>query len=508
MRSLSRLAAPAAAVLVLAACTSAPGSHPTGGAPPSGRPPGSLTGYYHQRLAWRPCHKVFQCARLLVPFDYRRPGWRRFSLPVIRLRASGPARRIGSLVVNPGGPGGSGVQFALAATAVVSAAARARFDVVGFDPRGVAGSVPAIRCVSDHELDVLLALPAPGAGERIGAFVAATKAFDAGCARESGALLPYVGTANAARDMDVLRAALGDAKLTYLGKSYGTYLGAWYAKLFPRHVRALVLDGPVDPTLPALAVSVVQAQGFQVALRSFITNCVARPDCPLGHGVSVATATGRLQALLNRTMSTPLSSRIPGQPTADSALIQTGVASALYTTAYWKFLRLGLAQAFSGDGTVMVALADALAERSPNGHYSNLIAANTAISCADRPYPRSVGAYAAAAAAAAKAAPQFGASDVWGGLNCAFWPVRPTATFGRAPVGAGAPPILVIGTTRDPATPYPWARALARDLASGVVLGWNGDGHTAYMRGSACVDAAVDNYLINLVPPRSGRVCP
>jgi pimeloyl-ACP methyl ester carboxylesterase len=507
MRSLRRLAAVAAAALALAACTSSPASHPARGPAPTRRPPGTLAGYYHQRLAWHPCHKVFQCARLLVPFDYQRPAWRRFSLPVIRLRASNPAHRIGSLVMNPGGPGGSGVQFALAATAVVSAAARARFDVVGFDPRGVAGSLPAIRCVSDHELDVLLALPAPGAGERLGPFVAATKAFDAGCARESGALLPYVGTANAARDMDVLRAALGDAKLTYLGKSYGTYLGAWYAKLFPRHVRALVLDGPVDPTLSALAMSTIQAEGFQVALRSFITDCVARPNCPLGHGVSVATATGRLQALLNRTVTAPLSSRIPGQPTADSALILTGVASSLYTTAYWKYLRLGLARAFSGDGTVMVALADALAERSINGHYSNLIPADTAISCVDRPYPRAVGVYAAAAATAAKAAPQFGASDVWGGLNCAFWPVRATAAFGKTPVAAGAPPILVVGTTRDPATPYQWARALAGDLASGVVLGWNGDGHTAYMRGSACVDTAVDNYLINLVPPRSGRVC-
>src|SRR5262249_52691341 len=215
---------------------------------PGGPPPVTLAGYYAQKLRWRPCDHGFQCARLLVPFDYQRPGWRRFSLPVIRLPDTRPRSRIGSLVVNPGGPGASGVQYALEARSQVSAAVRARFDVVGFDPRGVAGSIPAVHCLTDAQLDRYFATSGtPGKTAQLASVVTESTVVDRGCQEHSGALLPYVGTANAARDMDVLRAALGDAKLTYFGKSYGTYLGTWYAQLFPAHVRALVLDGAVDP---------------------------------------------------------------------------------------------------------------------------------------------------------------------------------------------------------------------------------------------------------------------
>ena len=261
---------------LLAACSAGSAPHSTSPASPSGRAypsgpplgpagplPTTLAGYDAQKLRWRPCDHGFQCARLLVPFDYQRPGWRRFSLPVIRLAATGPGARIGSLVVNPGGPGGSGVQYALGARSEISAAVRARFDVVGFDPRGVGGSMPVVHCLSDAELDRFFATSdTPGNTAQRAAVVSESKLFARGCEKQSGALLPYVGTANAARDMDVLRAALGDAKLTYLGKSYGTYLGTWYAQLFPSHVRALVLDGAVDPAEPSLEQNLVQAQGF------------------------------------------------------------------------------------------------------------------------------------------------------------------------------------------------------------------------------------------------------
>jgi pimeloyl-ACP methyl ester carboxylesterase len=507
-------AAATAAAVLMAACSS---GAPHGGASPSrsglhpvasvvpGRMPSTLAGYYAQKLHWAACHRDFQCARLEVPFDYRRPAWRRFSLPVIRLPATDPRQRIGSLVVNPGGPGGSGVDYALQARRQVSAAVRARFDVVGFDPRGVAGSIPAIHCLTGRQLDAFVATnTAPTTAAERARVISETKLFVRGCEQHSGALLPYVGTASAARDVDVLRAALGDRKLTYLGKSYGTFLGTWYATLFPTHVRALVLDGAVDPEESAFGMNVVQAQGFQVALRAFTADCLRRTNCPLGHGGTVSAAIGRVQALLDRAARTPLHSDISGQP-GDSALLLNGIAAALYSKTYWTYLREGLAGAFAGNGTVLVILGDLLVERHRNGQYSNLIEAETAVDCIDRPWPRSLAAWRSAAAGAAKAAPQFGASIMWSSLQCAYWPVRPAPPISLR--GTQAPPILVVGTTRDPATPFRWARALAGDLRSGVLLGWNGDGHTAYMMGSSCVDTAVDRYLINLSPPRDGTMC-
>jgi pimeloyl-ACP methyl ester carboxylesterase len=516
---LARRAAPAAVVLaatmVFAGCsyTRASGggssaSPRAGGigraANPAGPAPATLARYYAQKLHWIPCDNGCQCARMLVPFDYQRPGWRRFSLPVIKLPASRPRQRIGSLIVNPGGPGGSGIEYALQARSQVSPAVRARFDVVGFDPRGVGLSRPAVTCLSGPQLDKYFATnDEPATSAQLATVMSESRLFARGCQRRSGALLPWVGTANAARDMDVLRAVLGDRKLTYLGKSYGTYLGTWYAQLFPAHVRALVLDGAVNPAESAMAMNITQAEGFEVALRSFTASCVRQAGCPLGRG-SVSTAIRKLQALLSRTVTRPLASSIRGQP-ADSAMILNGVAAALYSKSYWPYLRSGLTAAFRGDGTIMVELGDLLLERSPSGHYSNLTAVNTAVNCVDRPWPRSLRVWELAAAAAEKAAPQFGAPIVWGSLPCAYWPVR------AAPVpplhAAGAPPILVVGTTRDPATPFRDARALAAELRSGVLLGWNGDGHTAYREGSACVDSAVDNYLISLKLPASGTIC-
>jgi pimeloyl-ACP methyl ester carboxylesterase len=485
--------------------TATPSSSQTAAAGPApASPPTTLAGYYAQKLRWRPCEHGFECARLLVPFDYQRPAWHRFSLPVIKLPASDPPQRIGSLVLNPGGPGGSGVQYALAARSVVSPAVRARFDVVGFDPRGVGGSVPAIHCLTGPQMDTYLQTnDNPVTPAQLATVVGQSKLFVQGCERRSGTLLPYVGTRNAARDMDILRAALGDAKLTYLGKSYGTYLGAWYAQEFPSHVRAMVLDGAVDPGQPAVTGNIVQAKGFEVALRAFTANCVRMAGCPLGNG-TVSAGINRLQGLLNRTASKPLTSMIPGQP-ATSPLLLEGVVAALYLKSFWKYLRAGLSDAFAGNGSVLVELGDLEVERSSNGQYSNLVDAETAVDCVDRPWPQSLAVWRSAARAAQAAAPQFGAADMWGSLPCAYWPVPAPAAV---PLHAkGAPPILVIGTTRDPATPFQQARALARDLSSGVLLAWNGDGHTAYRMGSTCIDSAVDKYLITLAPPRNGTLC-
>ena len=492
-------AAAAVALACLTGCTTAAAP-----APAASQEPTTLAAYYAQRLDWQPCDGGFQCAELVVPFDYAQPDGRRFTLPVIKLPAADPAHRIGALVVNPGGPGGSGAAYALGAAQEFPAAVLARFDIVGFDPRGAGASQPALNCENGPQLDTFFGTDdEPADPAQLARVVAASKQFAARCERNSAALLPYVGTPNAARDLDVLRAALGESGLTYLGKSYGTYLGAWYAQLFPHRVRALVLDGAVDPAASSLAATVAQAQGFQVAFGSFAAWCLGAAGCPLAGSVTGAEA--KVEALITRANSAPLASRLGDGQVADGAMLLYGVADALYSRSSWPTLEVALASAFAGDGTGLLELANQLYGRNPNGTYSTLASAVTAIDCLDRPWPRSLGPWQAAASAAAKAAPLFGAALVWGSLTCAYWPVP---SYPQPQIrAAGAPPILVVGTLRDPATPYRWAQALAADLASGVLLGWNGDGHTAYGEGSACVDTIVNDYLIDLAVPRSGTVC-
>ena len=494
----------------LAACSGTPAAR-SGGSPgrsasagPGG--PDTVAGYYAQKLRWTPCDNGFQCARLLVPFDYSRPAWKRFSLPVIRLPAAGPGRRIGDLVVNPGGPGGSGVQYALQARSEISPAVLDRFDIVGFDPRGVGGSQPAVHCMTGPQLDRYFGTTVtPATKAQLATVVAEAKLFASECERNSGPLLPYVGTENGARDLDVLRAALGQPRLTYLGKSYGTFLGAWYAQLFPRRVRALVLDGALDPDATSADINLTQAQGFETALRSFTANCMAQAHCPLGRTGGTAAGIARLQRLLDRATRTPLANDLGDGRAADGALLLEGVIAALYSRSFWPTLRSALTEAFGGNGTLLIQLADALWQRSPSGSYSNEADANVAVNCIDRPWPGNLPVWRVAAATAQRAAPQFGGAAVWSSLPCAFWPVQaaPPAKI----TAAGAPPILVVGTTRDPATPFRWAQALARDLKSGVLLGRNGDGHTAYMMGSSCVDGIVNSYLISGTVPRSGTIC-
>ncbi|HWN62515.1 MAG TPA: alpha/beta hydrolase, partial [Streptosporangiaceae bacterium] len=300
----------AACAVALTACSGAP-------APAPAAEPGTLAAYYAQHLNWQPCDGGFECAQFVVPFDYAKPDGPRFTLPVVKRPAADPAHRVGALVINPGGPGGSGAQYALGARLEFPAAVLARFDIVGFDPRGAGASQPALNCENGPQLDTFFATDdEPSDPAQLARVVAASKQFAARCERNSAALLPYVGTPNAARDMDVLRAALGESRLTYLGKSYGTYLGAWYAQLFPHRVRALVLDGSVDPATSSLDATIAQAQGFQGAFGSFAAWCLAAPGCPLGGspvgspGGSVAGAEAKVDALVTRANSAPLGSRL------------------------------------------------------------------------------------------------------------------------------------------------------------------------------------------------------
>ena len=422
---------------------------------------------------------------------------------MIRLPAQGDGPRIGSLLVNPGGPGGSGIEYARYARYLFPAQVRARFDIVGFDPRGVGSSTP-VRCLSDAELDALIAAPAvPRTPAQTAEVVAASRHFGAACQAKNGELLAHVGTVDSARDMDVLRAALGEAKLTYLGKSYGTFLGVKYAELFPGRIRGLVLDGALDPALTGARLNEVQASGFEANLRDFLSSCARNGGCPLGSTAAAATAElDRLLAALERSPLPAAGNRRLGP---GPALL--GLAAGLYSPQNgWPRLSAALAAAEKGDGAKLLGLTDSLTDRDPGGHYSNEVEANAAINCLDRPWPTSLPAIAASAVSAARTAPHFGAGLVYSSLPCAYWPVPPVEM--PHPVRAtGAPRILVVGTTGDPATPYVWSQALAGQLDSGVLLTFEGDGHTAYGRGSSCVDSAVNRYLIELRAPPAGQVC-
>lgn len=520
-----------AALALAAGCTSA-APEPEGGAPTtlpaqtapvptSASDPASdpaLARFYDQEVDWVPCGEVLQCTAVTVPVDWSAPEGPTLQVAVSKVPATDPDRRLGSLVVNPGGPGASGVDFVGEDGAqAASEDVRERYDVVGFDPRGVGRSDP-VDCVSDAELDTYLAedvdtsTPAGRAEAEQRA-----RAFAAGCAADAGALLGHVDTPSVARDMDVLRAVLGEERLDYLGKSYGTLLGAEYARQLPQRVGRVVLDGALDPASSAADVTVGQARGLESSLRAFVTACLAGevPDCPLeGAGdvgddppdAAVDAGTAQVADLLRQTAEQPL-------PTADPArdltqpLAATGVVTPLYDEALWPTLATALDVAFSGDGTALLALADAYAGRRPDGSYaSNLLEAFTAVNCLDYPDDPDATADDALARRLLEAAPTFAETLVGDDLTCDVWPVPAVRT--PAPVTAeGSAPILVVGTTGDPATPYEWAQALADELSAGTLLTYDGEGHTAYLRGSSCVDGAIDAYLLDGVLPGNDATC-
>jgi pimeloyl-ACP methyl ester carboxylesterase len=442
-------------------------------------------------LAWQPCDDGFECAVLPVPLDRDDPT-RTVDLAVTRRLTADPAMRLGSLVVNPGGPGASAVEFLQRAWQQVPEPVRARFDLVAYDPRGV-GRSAAVRCASTAELDAYHALdPSPDDAQELQAYLDGQLRFTQGCAARSGELLPHVSTDVAARDMDRLRASLGDERLTYLGYSYGTSLGASYLQQFPERVRAMVLDGGIDPSLTWDELVGGQARGFDAALAAFLADCEAT-RCAFRRA-----AEGDLTAAFDRVAAAVEQAPLPasGGRTVGPGEFSLGVGAGLYSRATgWPALAQGLAEAASGTGRTLLALSDAYLERTDDG-YANLVAANFAVNCLDRPWPRETAPYLALAERLRADAPRFGPAIALSGLGCGVWPVAATDT--PVPVRAeGAAPVVVIGTTRDPATPYAWSQALADQLASGVLVTYEGDGHTVYRSGAPdCVREPVNNYLV------------
>lgn len=485
-------AAPALLSLLAVVSTGLPVT--AAGAAPGSRPA------LRASLTWRQCHSAtVQCATLRVPLDYAHPKGRQISLALERFRAT-TRRRVGSLLVNPGGPGASGLELAESARQVFPSKLLARFDIVGWDPRGVGKSAP-VHCRRD--LDPVFHLDySPDTPGEEQALADASKQLAESCSKASGALLANVSSSNTARDMDRIRAALGEKKLTYLGFSYGTYLGTLYADRFPKRVRALVLDGAVDPALTAEQTAIQQAAGLDKALNAFFAECRAEKSCPFYSGGNPAKAYDQLVARVERQPLDGGGGRKVGPGEFD-----LGVATTLYAGREgWSLLAGALAEAQRGDGSALLEFSDEYVGRDASGNYDNSQPAFWSIGCLDTPSPAGVAGFEAVAKQAAAVAPHFGPSTVNLGLVCAFWPFPPVGKPGPIPA-KGAPPILVVGTKDDPITPVAWAQGLAGELDSGHLLLTEGEGHSAFGRLNACVDNAVIAYLVSLKLPSDGLVC-
>ena len=449
-------------------------------------------------LQWSNCGGRAECATLQVPLDWDKPSGETIEIAVIRYPARKPDQRIGVLMANPGGPGGSAIDFLRAWQSILAPDIRDRFDLVAFDPRGVGESTP-ILC-HDRLQELVAVDPDPDTEAEWQEAERVAKAFADDCAAAAGRLLPHVGTKDVARDMDALRAALGEEQLTYVGYSYGTTLGAVYADLFPGRVRAFVLDGGTDQSLDYETLAVTQMVGFERALQAYLDDCAAR-RCPLGRD-------GNPRAALDRVIALAEQAPIPA-PGADRPAgpgeVQLGIIAALYSTSYWNQLTQALVRALAGDGTGLVQLTDQYLLRNPDGSYPNLIEANYAVNSVDSVCPKDPRAYRAMADRFAKIAPTFGRSAATSGLVCAYWAAPPDPL--GVPRAAGSAPILVIATTNDPATPYEWGKALSEQLENAVLLTYRGNGHTIYAQGNACVDEVVNAYLLNLALPAAGTTC-
>jgi pimeloyl-ACP methyl ester carboxylesterase len=479
-------------------------SEPTTTTTPSTQPLSGqgISKYYNQRVDWADCGSGFLCATILVPLDYNKPNGSSITLSVVKRPADDQDAREGSLLVNPGGPGGSGVSYAENADSVFDQTLLDHFDIIGFDPRGVGASTP-VECLDDAGLDQLLAAdPDPDTPAEVTANTDLLRNFGRQCLKHSGALLGHVSTVEAAKDMDILRALVGDPQINYFGASYGTYLGATYANLFPRQVGRMVLDGAVDPALSPHQAGLTQAKGFQTALDAYVDDCIGQPDCPLGSDREAALQ--KISELLDQLDRHPLPTDDPRRLTEGLGFL--GIILPLYVKDYWPVLTQGLAQAFDGNGSVLLSLADAYANRGPDGYEDNSDEVIYAVSCLDHPDSISVAQVRRSIPAYERAASVFGRVFAWSEYGCSQWPIKPKTR--AAPLHAhGAGPILVVGTTRDPATPYKEAVALASELDSGVLLSRDGDGHTAYGMGNSCIDNAIDSYLVDGRVPPNNKMC-
>ncbi len=466
------------------------------------------TDFGAQQPRWHDCAGGMQCAKVYAPLDWKDTEGDRIELALVKQPATGGAP-LGTLFVNPGGPGASGVDYiAESIDYAVGEPLQQAYDVIGWDPRGV-GSSSSVVCLDDAEMDdYLFGLGAtdglePGSEAWIEAAVQESADYGETCLERTGELLGHVDTASTVQDLDMLRAIVGDDKLNYLGYSYGTYIGARYADAYPERVGKLVLDGAIDPTSTEAEVVREQTRGFELALRAYMTDCLSRSDCPVSGSIDQAMASWHdMIAAVEAEPLTGADGRIVG-----SGTLLTAIITPLYSQQSWPYLDQLYLSIVQGDAEVALTLADFYFDRVDGRYTSNLITAFAAINCLDYPrfLPLDVERMRADAAELASIAPTIGPFQGFGDVSCAGWPVP--GVEDRSPVtAAGADPILVIGTTGDPATPLRWAESLASQLESGLLLTYEGEGHTAYGE-SACVNDIVEQYFLTGAVPAEGARC-
>ncbi|PJJ55430.1 alpha/beta hydrolase [Compostimonas suwonensis] len=466
--------------------------------------PAELAPYYTQSLSWTSCGDALQCTTAKAPLDWNDPGAGDIDLALVRHQATGD--RLGSLLVNPGGPGGSGYDFVMdSLDFATDATLQESYDIVGFDPRGV-GRSSAVTCYDPAQMDTYLygLTTAPrGSDAWIQELETSATDFGDACAKNTGPLLGHVDTTSAAKDLDMLRAALGDEQLNYLGYSYGTYLGATYAELFPSKVGRFVLDGALDPSTSNFEVTKTQAMGFESALRAYLADCLAGDDCPFTG--TVDDAMGTIAALLDSVDASPIRAT-DGRELGGNTLL-TAIIYPLYQADAWSYLSDMLATVMKGEADYAFQFADAYNGRDTDGSYlDNSTEAFLAINCIDYAYDDDPATMRAQAAELEAAAPVIGKYMAYGDIGCASWPY--TFTGERTALHAeGAAPILVVGTTNDPATPYVWAQNLAEQLDSGHLVTYQGEGHTAYNKSNDCVNNTVDAFFVDGVVPDSDPMC-
>jgi pimeloyl-ACP methyl ester carboxylesterase len=449
-------------------------------------------------IEWEECGPV-ECGTLEVPLDYDDPNSGTISIHLERRVANDPDKRIGSLLMNPGGPGFGGSILARAADQILSKGLLDHFDIVGFDPRGTGESEPAIDCTDDYDYYFAQGDVTPDDATEAQFNIDLTKEFIDDCLANNSEFIDHVGTNNVARDMDLIRQALGEDKISYFGLSYGSELGAVWATLFPDTVRAAVLDGAADPNVDSVEASVQQKRGFEQALTAFLADCSATRSCKFHNDGDAEGAFDRLMAELDEN---PLPTE-DGRPDLTRGMASTSVAQALYDESYWDTLAAGLAEAADGNGSILLALFDAYFQRQPDGSYGNELEAFIAITCADEDERFTIEEADSFVPRYREAAPRM-SPETQGNYGCTFWPA---ATDPRVDVtGRGAGPIVVIGTTGDPSTPLDSTRNMVKALEDGRLVVVTANQHTGYTA-SKCARDVVDDYLIELKAPTTNVDC-
>ncbi len=503
-RKIGAIALAAAALLLVEGCTKAVYGQAVIAVPRPGTP-----------LEWVSCLPAgsddslgipagAECSLLSVPVDYNQPDGEVAQLAMIRFKATGD--RIGSLVINPGGPGESGVEAAVGLIGTIPESVRERFDLVGFDPRGVASSSPAVWCNSDEDNDRLRADPQVDySPEGVEYIENETRSFIERCVDKMGEeFLANVGTVNVVQDLESIRVALGDEKLTYLGYSYGTRIGAGYAEAYPDKVRAMILDGAVDPNADPIEADIRQAEAFQQAFNDYAADCAEEPDCPLGTDPDKAVDVYR--SMVDPLVEEPAKTDDPRGLSYSDAIV--GTILPLYSPNLWRHLTQGLSELENGSGDTMLKLADLYMGRDEQGRYNNSTDARVAVNCVDQPPVTDREKIVELDRRLREVAPFMSYGEFTGHAplsTCAFWPVPPTSEPHEISV-SGLPPILVVSTTNDPATPYEAGIDLAEQLG-GTLVTFEGTQHTVVFQGDACVDEIAAEYLIDLVVPPPDPRC-